>query len=480
MRRKLIFVASLVFAFCCIFALSANAQCEECADCWLVDMGSEGYLGELNAVNICTVCGTKLAEEAIAPLFETLGYSYSEDGGVTQHVAVNKASIARYEELSGEKVKFGAVAATTNHVNGNPLDENGNPVSEKVIVSDFTSKPYDIFEIVVKEIPNDSYDIGVYCCMFIIVDGNVTYIDNGVVKTEVDAHSYNEVVAGLEPELPEAPEEPTGKQNWEDDGSLKILTIGNSYSDDAMEYVYNIAKSLGIEDVEVANLRYNSCSLAMHLDNAKNDKGVYMYRHWVNGAEKWTDYGSWSSNGTYKISQAVTDADWDFIVFQQVSTSSTNASTYDDLNELIAIVEELNPTAKLAWHMTWGNKATTDLTMYNGIVSAVQEKILTNDKIDVVIPVGTAIQNARGTSVSLDAVMRNNHLGYGLGRYIAGLTFIKTLTGLSIDNISYVPTADTEGHTITISDYEKLAAIESASNAVINPYSITASAVEAD
>ena len=480
MRKKLVFVFSLVAVLCCLFALTTNAQCESCTGKWSADTGIEGYLGEINAVNTCSVCGTVLEEEVIAPLFETLGYSYSDNGGISQHIAVNRAALARYEEISGKKVKFGAVVATTNNVSGNPLDESGKPAGEKVIVSDFTSRSYDIFEIAVREIPADSYDTGIYCCMYIIVDGKVTYIDNCVVKTDVGAHSYNEIVAGLEPEMPSVPEVPSGKQNWEDDGSLKILTIGNSYSDDAMEYVYNIAKSLGIKDVEVANLRYNSCSLAMHLDNAKNDKGVYMYRHWVNGASKWTDYGSWSSNGTYKISQAVTDADWDFIVFQQVSTSSTNASTYDDLNELISIVEELNPTAKLAWHMTWGNKATTDLSMYNGIVSAVNEKILTNDKIDYVIPVGTAIQNARGTSVTLNAIMRNNHLGYGLGRYIAGLTFIKTLTGMSIDNISYAPTADTEGHTIIISDYEKQVAIESANNAVTNPYSVTASTVKAD
>ena len=477
MQRKLILFVSLALLLCCAFAFSANAQCAECTDSWSLEMGNEGFLGEISAVNTCSVCKAELASETIAPLFETLGYSYSADGGITQRVAVNKEALARYEALSGKTVKYGAVTATTNFVSGNPLDENGSPVSDRVLVSDFTNKAYDIFEILVKEIPTDSYDVGVYCCMYIIVDGSVTYIDNGIIKTNVGAHSYNEVVAGLAPEFPDGTEDPSGKQNWADDGSLKILTIGNSYSDDAMEYVYYIAKSLGINDVEVANLRYNSCSLAMHLDNAKNDKGVYMYRHWVNGAETWKDYGSWSSNGTYKISQAVTDADWDFIVFQQVSTSSNNASTYDDLNELIAIVEELNPTAKLAWHMTWGNKTTTNLSMYEGIVSAVQSKILTNDKIDVVIPVGTAIQNARGTTVDLNALMRNNHLGYGLGRYVAGLTFIKALTGLSIDDISYVPTKDTEGHTITISALEKLIAIESVNNALADPYTVTKSAI---
>jgi hypothetical protein len=198
-----------------------------------------------------------------------------------------------------------------------------------------------------------------------------------------------------------------------------------------------------------------------------------MYRHWANGDSKWVDQGSWTSNGTYKISTAVTDADWDYIVFQQVSTSSTNASTYDDLNALIAIVEELNPTAKYAWHMTWGDKTVTDLSMYNNIVSAVQSKIVGNEKIDVILPVGTTIQNLRTTDLSLDDIMRNKHLGYGIGRYAAGLTFVKALTGISIDDIKYIPTADTEGHTFAYNNVQRQTVIKAVNSAIATPFAVT-------
>ena len=42
--------------------------------------------------------------------------------------------------------------------------------------------------------------------------------------------------------------------HWNDDETLKILTIGNSFSDDSMEYVANIALSLGIKKVVLGNL----------------------------------------------------------------------------------------------------------------------------------------------------------------------------------------------------------------------------------
>ena len=74
-----------------------------------------------------------------------------------------------------------------------------------------------------------------------------------------------------------------------------------------------------------------------------------------------------------------------------------------------------------------------------------------------------------------------------MGRYIAGLTFVKALTGLSIDDIDY-PTADTENHylidpTVQTSEKWKLSfqftdeinaiCIESANNAVDNPFQVT-------
>ena len=625
MKRRLLLILSLVIALSCIFAFSVSAECEH-QDSWSISTGSNGYLGSMSAVNTCPSCGETLATENLDPMFETLGYSYS-DNGIMQHYAVNRDVIARYEELTGEAVKFGAVTATRNHVSGNPLDNEGNPVNNKVFAVDFTSTKYDVFDVVVRGIP-DSYKstTEIFCCAYIIVNGNVTYINNYAEKQNAVALTYNKVeenynagifdetdveqvmvvngvrYRALTPEelglgvgafwnstdennykyitktttgtdlaskfaytqmltrdsipvgsiitiadgwqyrpefwindaknaanvrpgnvktstvyvteawwsnyttrafniattstnvlygnktveeineifkifVPESaviPASPVAlKQAWDEDGSLKILTIGNSFSDDAMEYVYYIAKALGVEDVELGNLRANSCSLATHLSNAQNDTPYYMYRHWANGDTKWVDDGSWSSNGTYKISTAVANTDWDFIVFQQVSSSSADASSYDSVNELMAIVENLNPSARLAWHMTWGYKATTDLSMYNNIVNAVQTKIVGNEEFDVIIPVGTTIQNARTSYLNLNDLMRNNHLGYGLGRYAAGLTFVKALTGLSIDNVSFVPTADTEGHTFNYPVQYKDVIIEAVNNAIAKPFEVT-------
>ena len=287
---------------------------------------------------------------------------------------------------------------------------------------------------------------------------------NTDVSTDNGANSSGAVGGG---EDIEEPVDPNKKQNWADDGALKILAIGNSFSDDAMEYVYQVAKDAGIENITLGNMFIGGCSLATHLYNAQNNKGAYDFRTNTNG--------TWSTKGGVTIRTAVKSEDWDFITFQQVSGYSGVADSYDDLVELISIVETLNPSARLAWHMTWAYKVGSShsdfskynkdqMTMYNAIVNAVNEKILTNDKIEIVIPSGTSIQNVR-TSLIGDMTRDGYHLSYGIGRYIASMTFVKALTGLSIDNS--VTTPD------DVDSYELLAIIEGVNNAIKTPYSVT-------
>ena len=59
-------------------------------------------------------------------------------------------------------------------------------------------------------------------------------------------------------------EEPSGEETqeekWKEDGILKILTVGNSFSDDTMEYVWQIADDLGVENIYLGNLFIGGCT----------------------------------------------------------------------------------------------------------------------------------------------------------------------------------------------------------------------------
>jgi hypothetical protein len=257
--------------------------------------------------------------------------------------------------------------------------------------------------------------------------------------------------------------------------NLSILSIGNSFSVDSMEYVYQIAENLGYKNITLGNLYIGGCSLETHLSNARNDSASYTY--YTNTT------GEWKETNSYKISTAVQSEEWDFITFQQASPNSGQADTYDDLNALINIVQPMSPNSQLAWHMTWAYQSDSthsgfanynkdQMTMYNAIVSAVQNKIETNDNIDIIIPVGTAIQNAR-TSYLGDTLTRDGyHLSYDIGRYIAGVEFLHGLTNIDVSNLKYQPAG--------VTDNVRKIAIESANNATLNKYKVTQSKYELD
>ena len=289
--------------------------------------------------------------------------------------------------------------------------------------------------------------------------------------TETDTNTDTEIDTSTDTDdnTETEPQDKIQKQNWMDDGELKILAIGNSFSDDAMEYVYQVAKDAGVKKVTLGKLFIGGCSLKTHLENAKANKSAYDYK--VNTS------GHWEPKGGKSIKHAVESDDWDFITFQQVSGDSGIAETYNDLDELISIVEPLNPSARLAWHMTWAYKVGSghqdfskynkdQMTMYNAIVNAVNTKILTNDKIEIVIPSGTAVQNVR-TSFIGDMTRDGYHLSYGIGRYTAAMAFVRALTGLSIDNSTTRPN--------DVDSYELKALVECVNNAFVSPYSVTES-----
>ena len=55
---------------------------------------------------------------------------------------------------------------------------------------------------------------------------------------------------------------------------MKILSIGNSFSQDAHRWLYKLAKLNGIE-LETANLYIGGCSLETHFKNLEENNAFY-------------------------------------------------------------------------------------------------------------------------------------------------------------------------------------------------------------
>ncbi len=258
--------------------------------------------------------------------------------------------------------------------------------------------------------------------------------------------------------------------HWEDDGELKILMIGNSFSCDTIEWMYEIAKNAGVEKLFLGNLDSPGFSLSNHLIHARENLPKHFYHTNSNG--------TWSVEKDYLLSDAVASQNWDYISFQQASGSSGQPYSYDVLQELMDLVRALCPSAKFVWNMTWAYQADSTHSafvnykndqayMYKAITRTVQAKVLPNEGISLIVPNATSIQNAR-TSYLGDTLTRDGyHLSYDIGRYIAGVTFFHALTGIDISGLTYAADG--------VSDEARMVAIESAINAVKKPYEVTPS-----
>ena len=229
---------------------------------------------------------------------------------------------------------------------------------------------------------------------------------------------------------------------------LKLLCIGNSFSQDAVEHLYLVAKDLGIEKVLIGNIYKGGCSINTHYSNILDSSAAYNFFYADDTTKKITE-----DPVMRDLKYCIEYADWDIITMQQASNQSGIESYYENLGAFIEKVKELKPErSRFFWHMTWAyqsdsphpgfaNYGTNQLTMYRAIVSTVEKLIETNDNFVGIIPSGTAIQNLR-TSPLGDALTRDGfHLSLGIGRYTAALTYLAAITGADISGITAYPEA---------------------------------------
>lgn len=258
--------------------------------------------------------------------------------------------------------------------------------------------------------------------------------------------------------------------------TLKILAIGNSFSVDAMEYLWDICRDGGVETIILGNLYIGGCTLDKHKNNLEKNASSYTYY-------KNTD-GEWSETSKTSIQTAFADENWDIITLQQASGSSGIHGTYSSLNYIVNEVARRNHNADIYWHMTWAyqqdsthsefpNYLNNQTSMYKAIINTLKQRVLPNESIKGVIPSGTAIQNLRSSYVG-DTVTRDGyHMSYDYGRYTTALTWFAYLTGGNIDAITWVP--KTYENILS----ENLAVIkESVKNALAEPYKVTESKIE--
>ena len=209
---------------------------------------------------------------------------------------------------------------------------------------------------------------------------------------------------------------------------LKILSIGNSFSQDATRYVWGIARDAG-KQVKVVNLYIGGCTLERHYRNMLSKLPAYDFE--INGMM--------GTGVKISLRDALLSDCWDVITIQQQSLEGSRYESFVPyLGELVAYVRKHAPKAELWMHSTWGYKPESEKLEKSGFE--------THDKMELairknyarwardigacgIIPAGEAVRLAN--ELGAPHIYRDEfHMSRGFGRLLLGLVWASTLLGV--------------------------------------------------
>lgn len=216
---------------------------------------------------------------------------------------------------------------------------------------------------------------------------------------------------------------------------MRILCIGNSFSQDATRYLHQIAESAG-EEMEVWNLFVGGCSLEWHWQNIQDRAEEYLLE--INGE---------STERKVDAVAMLEQEEWDVVTLQQVSNKSVDYPSYQPyLEKINTVIREKAPSAKRMIHQTWayeqgcvrldkelGGRIRQE--MFRDLEKA-YEQAAADIAADGIIPSG-AVFEAIQSETSYKMHRDGYHASLGLGRYALGLTWYGYLTGKPVREISF-------------------------------------------
>ena len=218
---------------------------------------------------------------------------------------------------------------------------------------------------------------------------------------------------------------------------MKVLSIGNSFSQDAQRNLHALAKHNRIA-IRAVNLYIGGCSLRTHYLNMLENNDAYTY-----------EFNGESTGLRVSISQVLASDDWDVVTLQQASHLSARYETYQPYaNELAAHIRKYCPRAKLMIHETWAYEEGSErlltvgkfesATAMHAAIRDAYEKTAKDIGAYGIIPCGDAMIHAAvegGLTIHRDSF----HASFGIGRYLLSLCWLRALTGADISEDSFMP-----------------------------------------
>ena len=224
---------------------------------------------------------------------------------------------------------------------------------------------------------------------------------------------------------------------------LKILAIGNSFSEDATAYLHQISNAGG-KDMFVNNMHIGGCSLERHINELESNSSAYTLA--ING----------QNVRSAILLEELKAYDWDIVTIQQASHFSGVWDSYEPyISKLVACIKENAPNAKIYFHKTWAyeyNSTHSGFVKYDKnqekmhmMISECVENVKNTLDIYGIIPSGDVINELRklpefDTPNGGQTLCRDGfHMHMLYGRYAVAATWYETLLGGDITTNLWLP-----------------------------------------
>lgn len=217
-------------------------------------------------------------------------------------------------------------------------------------------------------------------------------------------------------------------------GTLKVLAIGNSYIKDCLAYLSSfISGATGLDATKLGIYGLvkggGSPQTILNLYNSGAAVGHLVSRY----------AGDLSIDTPISAADSlaqVLNHEWDVVVLHQYS--KWDYTQYDGtLVPLMQAVRSSCPNQRvvLAWHSIWGRRdgygEWPSHDAHWEAMCAVSQEQVRRDGMDIVIPTGTAIENARNTGTFYQhnglLTRDGSHACFGAGRYLTAATWFQSL-----------------------------------------------------
>lgn len=275
---------------------------------------------------------------------------------------------------------------------------------------------------------------------------------------------------------------------------LRILFIGNSFTEDATEHLPGILKAAGVTNVTMVRAYHGGYTLPEYNDNFAS-ANICARRDCAAGGTKWE-----GSNALNSSLDAILNSNtWDIVTLQEHTGKNTawewpgtlKGALGGLVDKIYAAQPQHRPTIVYLMAQAYGDSNKTILPSFDGdqlkmygVITSQVKKIMTETPIDQVIPSGTMLQNLRTTSVNvpndMDLTRDSYHMDYGISRYGAACavfeTLIKPCTGKTLDGNTYryeVSNTSSPKYSTPVTDANAPIAIRAAQEACKNPFEVT-------